>query len=140
MVAPDVAKSICPDGKISGEYAKNYDADAGCPNGLIEGVVKGERSRSGRTQHSQYKSGRRVLGMNTASYDDPSVLKTGDPPVMVSCKGSSPVERAKSAPLCEEAARVFGMAAFEGVDSPAQSPTDAALDDPKVLGGAYRPN
>jgi len=115
-----------------------------CPNGLLEGIVKytcgdyyaGGRNDIEHTHFILYQQGKEIFSARMKRNPPKPIYKYdvykfhGDAYEHNWCMGNSASERAKSNPLCEEAARFFGIGVF-------QDTSDG--DDPKVLGGGYRP-
>lgn len=143
---------VRPDNKTQLHYS-----GGSCTNGLLEGIVKSESGD--RVGLIQFQEGKELRQMSwkvpTKGSSTPfSTLVTSKNGIVIGgtfCSGKTDDEGANSHPRCLEALRIFGHNPFDGsgaagnqamagagYDSSAN--TGASVrDDPKVLGGAYRP-
>lgn len=133
-----------------------YDGGS-CASGLLEGIVN--IVSGDRIGLMQFQAGKELNQLHWKTPTEGSSLmlstivfdKNGKMIGGALCRGKTSDERANSHPHCMEALRIFGENAFNGVVVSGNQPLAGASsisginasasprDDPKVLGGSYRP-
>ena len=151
-VYPGCSVMVRPDNKTQIRYI-----GGSCVGGLLQGIVRVETGdRLGLIQFQGGKELRQVSWKvpTAGSYPSFSTIVSDENGKLIggaSCNGKTADERANSHPRCLEAVRIFGENALNGsamsgdqpmvgAGSDASANTGGSLrDDPKELGGGYKP-